>query len=679
MLSQEPHKRKMEEALVKQPRIIQKQRSLSELRQKIEYFTTAILEPIPLDNQNISSETLQKNRFLCLAMLGEALTYLEGRENIDQEAHFFIDCKNFIFKDDLYPPLLRQTTEQESKDLEQEIKLKFNVDFIEGNYIVKVHALKDKMQTLAGKGDYDTVKRRISTELEHFFVDQPEVFKKKLLWLIEKLQFNVKCLKDCVDAFAFGKHQYISSLEQMLPIMRNIYIRAMQLYRYNVSKLWSNVFILLEQALYSNACKQLSIQIKEIIDITKQQYDDKSKDILDPMMAQTECSWIAYTFYEKISDYNITFILHLTDYFQLLYKQIEAVSVSVNTKQEEKLKPLSPLSLHTTSSIDNSAKSLSKLSEEKKEEYRLMFKITKYDTTIDGKPKPIIDAESITECYYIASIDNLESMLKYGLLSHKRSQKFRNTDLSNQSVQDQREKKILERVEAKKKPLGLHRHVNLYLNPHNAMMLNVVYGTQDKMLKPTSPEKLCLLCVHKNILNRGDIIITDKNAAASDANFFSKQRYQLKYPSEISMKNYAKLGFLFLADKKAFGGKINDEWVYSKTGSYKNDSNKSAFDTCRKQSRQAEVLAPYKIDSTFISRIIVNSEESKKTVTSILQASGKTNLSIIINSQFFMPKQLQSTLDEYQPPIDEEKQELDLKLPDSSSSEDEGDPIQLKR
>lgn len=103
--------------------------------------------------------------------------------------------------------------------------------------------------------------------------------------------------------------------------------------------------------------------------------------------------------------------------------------------------------------------------------------------------------------YNITSINNLESILKFGILSknniYKTSIDF--DDVSNASVQSLRnEINVVNNIH-------LHDYANLYFNPRNAMMFTITHQDPKK--------ELCILAIDKCVLDFKNTIVTNQNAA----------------------------------------------------------------------------------------------------------------------------------------------------------------------
>ena len=102
---------------------------------------------------------------------------------------------------------------------------------------------------------------------------------------------------------------------------------------------------------------------------------------------------------------------------------------------------------------------------------------------------------------HMTHIDNLESILKYGLLAHSNPHKTR--DISNTEVNARRNKRepIYNR--------NIHDYVPFYFNPRNAMM----YRNKN--------EDIVVLAFSQKLIFENNTIFTNKNASADSVNFFN--------------------------------------------------------------------------------------------------------------------------------------------------------------
>jgi hypothetical protein len=117
--------------------------------------------------------------------------------------------------------------------------------------------------------------------------------------------------------------------------------------------------------------------------------------------------------------------------------------------------------------------------------------------------------EVIKSLFYITHIENLPSILQHGILSHGIVEA---RDIPYKPIYD------IEIVSnRKKKETPNHRslweYANLYFQPRNPMMYRVVH---EKGLK-----ELAVIGVKQDVLDGGDVLITDGNAANNPTSFFS--------------------------------------------------------------------------------------------------------------------------------------------------------------
>lgn len=275
-----------------------------------------------------------------------------------------------------------------------------------------------------------------------------------------------------------------------------------------------------------------------------------------------------------------------------------------------------------------------------------------------------IKKESIQECYYLTHIENIPSILQKGILSHRRVSKLQARtsciNISNQEVQERRDRKVVQRVDENKKPLNLHRFVNLYLNPNNAMIL-AIYQHQGVPSK-----KLCILRISVEILNRGDVILTDQNAATNIAHFYPSTNFCLNEDYTYCLSSSTAVGYKDVQHLDFFRGKGSGQ-----------------ISAVRKQIRQAEVLVPYQIDPSYIVGVFVSCDEALYTIRAILAGNQlREDLSITVHPSIFF----QGKTDKLAPAGTEKSmpniplqnfnplplhQELNTQYPESSDSEDE--------
>jgi hypothetical protein len=111
--------------------------------------------------------------------------------------------------------------------------------------------------------------------------------------------------------------------------------------------------------------------------------------------------------------------------------------------------------------------------------------------------------EELTELHYITPIVNVPSVLRLGILSHRRTDRVPHESAALESVQARRESKHV--------PGGrpLHDYVNLYICARNPMLC----------LRRQAHERLCVLNVHVSVLDLPRVVIADRNAASDYVRF----------------------------------------------------------------------------------------------------------------------------------------------------------------
>lgn len=111
--------------------------------------------------------------------------------------------------------------------------------------------------------------------------------------------------------------------------------------------------------------------------------------------------------------------------------------------------------------------------------------------------------EDLPEFHYITPIENLPSILERGILSHARAEEIDHESVADSEIQDLRSDK--------KVPEGrpLHEYVNLYFHARNPMM----YKRRGRH------ETLCVLSVHRSVLQEEGTVIADRNASSDYVRF----------------------------------------------------------------------------------------------------------------------------------------------------------------
>ncbi len=176
-----------------------------------------------------------------------------------------------------------------------------------------------------------------------------------------------------------------------------------------------------------------------------------------------------------------------------------------------------------------------------------------------------MDRTELAELHYITPVDNLMSILNYGILSHNDARNHTPASVANQSVQ---------RVRSSKRIPGgkpLHDYANLYISARNAMLYQVL-GFPSK--PPSQHLSICVLGVDPAVLDLSGTVISDGNAAASLTSF---------YPSPAGL------------------GKLNKDIVF---GRYWKDDN-PITETMRREAMMAEVLVPRGIPARYVKQSYV--------------------------------------------------------------------------
>lgn len=111
--------------------------------------------------------------------------------------------------------------------------------------------------------------------------------------------------------------------------------------------------------------------------------------------------------------------------------------------------------------------------------------------------------EELEELHYITPSENVESILRSGILSNHRAKNVPHRSVAKQDTQDIRSRVVV--------PGGrpLHHYANLYICARNPMMY----------LRRHLHESLCVLRVSTDVLDLPGVVITDQNAASDYRRF----------------------------------------------------------------------------------------------------------------------------------------------------------------
>ena len=111
--------------------------------------------------------------------------------------------------------------------------------------------------------------------------------------------------------------------------------------------------------------------------------------------------------------------------------------------------------------------------------------------------------DELNELGYIVPIDTVPSIIRFGILSHKRADKVQHRSIALQVVQDRRSQVVV--------PNGrpLHEYANLYICPRNPMLLK----------RRDIHDEVCVLRVSPTVLDMPNVVVTDSNAGSKYVRF----------------------------------------------------------------------------------------------------------------------------------------------------------------
>jgi hypothetical protein len=109
----------------------------------------------------------------------------------------------------------------------------------------------------------------------------------------------------------------------------------------------------------------------------------------------------------------------------------------------------------------------------------------------------------LEELGYIVPIATVPSILRRGILSHRRADSVSHESIALQGVQDHRAKVIV--------PNGrpLHEYANLYICPRNPMLLK----------RRDIHDQICVLRVSSDVLDMPNVVVTNSNAGSKYVRF----------------------------------------------------------------------------------------------------------------------------------------------------------------
>jgi hypothetical protein len=108
-------------------------------------------------------------------------------------------------------------------------------------------------------------------------------------------------------------------------------------------------------------------------------------------------------------------------------------------------------------------------------------------------------------------MDNLPSVMQYGILSYERAAKLAHHSVAMQEVQDRRDQKQVPGG------LKLHQYANLYFHARNPML----YKRKDEAAK------LCVLRVSTKVCALQGVVLADSNASSDYVRFLHPSQWSL--------------------------------------------------------------------------------------------------------------------------------------------------------
>jgi hypothetical protein len=180
----------------------------------------------------------------------------------------------------------------------------------------------------------------------------------------------------------------------------------------------------------------------------------------------------------------------------------------------------------------------------------------------------------LTELHFITHIDNLPSILEFGILSHNQMLKRQHVSVAMQEVQDLRAGKLVPGG------LRLHDYANLYICARNPMMY----------VRRHAHESLCVLSISPAVLDIAGTVITDQNAASK----------YVRYAASPEGLAHVDRDLTFARDWRHPDDQIA-AWKH-------------------KAAKCAEVLVPHSVHSDYIQAMYVSGETGRQRVIAVDQS-----------------------------------------------------------
>lgn len=189
----------------------------------------------------------------------------------------------------------------------------------------------------------------------------------------------------------------------------------------------------------------------------------------------------------------------------------------------------------------------------------------------------------LEELHYITAIDNLGSILEYGILSHRRTQELEHTSIAMDEIQRRRAGVTI--------PQGhpLHEYACLYICGRNPMLYKRRGGHRN----------ICVLRVSPDVLDLPGAVVADGNASSKYVRFAA-----------------APWGLQIVDRELTFAEDWTDADQIMKW--------RKAAAKC------AELLVPDRVDPKYIQGCYVSCEESRERVNALVPG-----LNVIVDAHFF--------------------------------------------
>ena len=190
----------------------------------------------------------------------------------------------------------------------------------------------------------------------------------------------------------------------------------------------------------------------------------------------------------------------------------------------------------------------------------------------------------VVEFHNIQSIDNIDMILRFGILSFNRARDLPHRSIALANLQEKRDNKKIP------DGLNIHDYACLYFDARNPMMF--------KRIK--EGENLCVFQVSKDIDNIQGVVLSDQNASSKYARFYS--------PSD----GYNRLDFNAIYDTD--WTHAGDQIAYWK----------------HKSMKCAEILVPHEIPASYIIGVYTFNENMRQYIQKIC-----STIQIIVNPHLF--------------------------------------------